>query len=132
MSRCYGMSIKITGHDKNKACAIFDAIKKEWEFQDEFFQDVPADNNEPNFLSAYGESFLCGGEEEFTDRVALAVWKANNGYCRVEVTATYLEDLPYETHIRDEDDFDESQFALEMMEEELVKIGEIDDKRNMA
>ena len=64
MSRYYEMSIKITGHDKNKTCAIFGAIKQEWEFQNEFCRDVPADNNEPNVLSAYGESYLCGGETE--------------------------------------------------------------------
>ena len=107
MSRYYGMSIKITGHDENKARIIFEAIREEWDFQDELFHNVPSDEDCPSFLSAYGESFLCGGEseEEFTDRVALAVWKANEGYCRVEVIATYLEDLPYETHIRNDDDY---------------------------
>jgi hypothetical protein len=83
MSRFYGMSIKITGHDEKKAHAIFKAIKKEWDFQDEFFHDITAQEDEPRFLSAYGESYLCGGESEdqFTDRIALAVWKANGGYC---------------------------------------------------
>jgi hypothetical protein len=107
MSRFYGMSIKITGHDEKKAHAIFKAIKKEWDFQDEFFHDITAQEDEPRFLSAYGEGYLCGGEseEEFTDRIALAVWKANGGYCHIQVDATYLEDLPCETHIRDDDDY---------------------------
>jgi hypothetical protein len=106
MSRFYGMSIKITGHDENKAHAIFKAIKKEWDFQDEFLNDITAQEDEPakqtadrpRFLSAYGESYLGGGESEdqFTDRIALAVWKANGGYCHIQVDATYLEDLPYE------------------------------------
>ena len=44
-------------------------------------------------------------EEEFAARVTHAVWKANGGYCEVEVTATYLEELPYTTHELDEDDY---------------------------
>jgi hypothetical protein len=92
------MSLKITGHDENKADAIFTALKKEWDFQDEFLNDITAPEDEPRFLSAYGESYLGGGEseEQFTDRIALAVWKANGGYCHIEVIATYLEELPYE------------------------------------
>jgi hypothetical protein len=64
MSRFYGMSIKITGHDENKAHAIFDAIKKEWDVDDEYCYHVPTNKDGPSFLSAYGESFLCGGESE--------------------------------------------------------------------
>ena len=107
MSRFYGMSIKITGHDDKQAHAIFTAIKKEWDFQDEFLNDITAQENEPRFLSAYGESYLGGGEseEQFTDRVALAVWKANGGYCHIQVEAIYLEELPYEIHTRDDDDY---------------------------
>jgi len=106
MSRFYGMSIKITEHDKNKVSDILSAIKKEWEVRDECCCN-PTDEDCQNFLSAYGESFLSGGEseEEFTDRIALAVWKANGGYCHIQVDATYLESLPYETHLRDDDDY---------------------------
>ena len=44
-------------------------------------------------------------EEQFTERLSVAIWRANGGYCRVSVDATYLENLPYETHGLDESDY---------------------------
>ena len=42
---------------------------------------------------------------EFTERLSLAIWRANGSYCHVSVDATYLENLPYETHALDEADY---------------------------
>ena len=107
MSRLYSMSIKIMDYDDSKTRAIFDAIKHEWEIDHEYCHGVSTDEEEPRFLSASGESYLCGGEseEEFADRIALAIWKANGGCCHIEVIATFLEELPYEIHTRDEEDY---------------------------
>ena len=51
---------------------------------------------------------FAGGEteEEFTERLAVAIWRANGGYCEVIVNATFLENLPYEIHTLDEDDYE--------------------------
>ena len=59
-------------------------------------------------LTASEEASLCGGEseEQFTERLSLAVWKANGEFCEVTINATYLENLPYEIHSLDEDDYE--------------------------
>jgi len=59
-------------------------------------------------MQASAEHSLAGGEseEEFTERLAVAIWRANGGFCEVVVSATFLENLPYEIHMLDEDDYE--------------------------
>jgi len=44
-------------------------------------------------------------EEQFTERLSVAIWRANDGFCEVVVNATYLEELPYEIHSLDQTDY---------------------------
>ncbi|GAG77948.1 unnamed protein product, partial [marine sediment metagenome] len=44
-------------------------------------------------------------EEEFSVRIAKAIWKANNGPCAIDVIATYLETAPTETYTFSVDDY---------------------------
>lgn len=99
MSRYYGMSVTISGHKPELVAGIKAAAEEEWPFGDWQAYDGK--------LTAYAESNLCGGEteEEFTERLSVAIWRANGAYCGVSVDATYLEALPYETHSLDEDDY---------------------------
>ncbi len=99
MSRYYEMRVEITGHRPEKADAIRDAATDQWEFVDWYDQDET--------LTASAEGSLCGGEtaEEFTERLSVAIWRANGAYCNVTVNATYLESLPYETHCLNEADY---------------------------
>jgi hypothetical protein len=99
MSRYYGMSVTISNHNPAQIEKIKATARKEWPFRDWYDSDEG--------LTAYAESSLCGGvtEEEFTERLSLAVWRANGAYCEVTVDATYLESLPYETHCLDETDY---------------------------
>jgi hypothetical protein len=101
MSRYYEMSVEITGHRPEKADAIRDAAAGLWEFSDWCDQDDPLK------LAASAKGNLCGGEteEEFTERLSVAIWRANGAYCDVTVDATYLESLPYETHCLDQADY---------------------------
>jgi hypothetical protein len=93
------MAITISGFNKAKRNVIEEAATKQWGFEDwsEYGKQ----------LSASGDSNLCGGETEveFAERLSLAVWKANGKFCKVEVNATYLEELPYETYELDKDDY---------------------------
>jgi hypothetical protein len=93
------MSVEITGYSPEKADAIRDAANEEWAFDDW--------NKRDNTLTASGRESLCGGEteEQFTERLSLAIWRANGAYCSVTVDATYLESLPYETHCLNEADY---------------------------
>ena len=44
-------------------------------------------------------------EEQFTERLSVAIWRANDGFCEVVVNATYMEELPYEIHSLDQADY---------------------------
>ena len=99
MSRYYGMNVTISGHKPEAAKAIRGAAAGEWPFDEWTDYD--------DQLTAYGEDNLCGGEteEQFTERITVALWRANGAYCEVTVDATYLESLPYETHSLDQADY---------------------------
>jgi hypothetical protein len=101
MSRWYGMAVRITGFPSTAVDEIKYAAEAEWPFED-WAGDGQADE-----LTSYAEEDLGGGEleAEFTERLALAIWRAAGAYCEVTVDATYLEDLPCETHSLDEDDY---------------------------
>ena len=45
-------------------------------------------------LRASAQDWLAGGEseEQFTERLSVAIWRANGAYCEVSVDATYLEE----------------------------------------
>jgi hypothetical protein len=107
MSRTYEMAVIITGFEKSRLQKIKKACRAEWDFeQDEF--SVDGDAKSLRTLTGHGIGSLCGGEseEEFSDRLAKAVWKANGKYCEVEVGASYLEnDPPCDDHIRGKDDY---------------------------
>jgi hypothetical protein len=104
MSRFYDMSVEISGYDPAKAKEIQAAAEVEWPLEDWW-----SANDEPGeAMHSSAQGSLSGGEteEEFTERLSLAVWRANGGYCRVCVDATYMENLPYETHELDRSDYD--------------------------
>lgn len=100
MSRFYEMGVIITKHDPQKAAEIKKAAESQWPFTGWWVADE-------DDLRASAQSTLTDGEteEEFVERVSVAIWKANGGYCDVEVNVTYLEDLPYERHHLDETDY---------------------------
>ena len=82
MSRAYDMSVEIIGFRPDRTDAIEAAANQEWNFADWFISE------ETLFASAEGS--LCGGEseEDFAERLSLAVWRANGEYCDVTVNAT--------------------------------------------
>ena len=100
MSRAYQMNITINDALGDRHKSIRDAVQQEWQIDDWFVA-----NGE---IYVEGASSLVGGEteDEFADRLSKAIWRANEGYCPVMVVAINLEDLPHETHLRDEEDFE--------------------------
>jgi hypothetical protein len=100
MSRYYSMSVAITDARPDRFDEIRAAASAEWAFDDwQEFDGV---------LTASADDRLCSGETEpeFAERLARAVWAANGGACGVDVTATYLEELPSESYSLDESDYD--------------------------
>ncbi len=102
MSRYYNMAVTITGAAHERVDAVKEAAAAEWSFDD--WQLDPK-----GVLTASADDRLCGGEteDEFVERLTKAIWTANGSFCEVEVNATYLEDLPCETHCLDKDQYDQ-------------------------
>jgi len=101
MSRYYEMTVTITKSNPKRKDAIVEACLENWSFDD------PCDYADGESFEMSGRDNLCGGEDEkeFTDRLSEAVWKANKKYCLVEVSATYLENVPCEHHTRNSEDY---------------------------
>ena len=99
MSRSYEMSVEISGHRPEKANAVRDAAASLWGFADWYDQG--------DALTASAEGNLCGGEseEEFAERLSVAVWQANGAYCQVSLDATFLECRPHESYCLNEADY---------------------------
>lgn len=99
MSRYYNMTVMINGAAPARIRAITVAANREWAFGD---WDTRGD-----FLMASADDQLCDGqtEEDFVQRLAKAVWRANGGPCRIEITATALEDPPRKSYCLDENDY---------------------------
>ena len=106
MSRSYEMSVRIYGANPDRVEAVKEAAESEWEFDKWCPLDVPED---PRNFASVGRSDLYGdeGEAEFVKRLSTAIWKANGGYCEVEVRTLYLDCLPYEWYSFDEDRYRE-------------------------
>jgi len=109
MSRHYEMNLDVTNYKIRRLKQIVRACRNEWSFAPDDFDREWADPLAKcgHRLVANAQGDLCGGEteHEFTERLAQAIWKANGGYCLVEVRATCLEDLPYDRHTYDETDY---------------------------
>jgi len=99
VSRCYRMTIRIKGWNKERTDRVKDAAKKEWNFENSY--------EEPDLLTLEREGNVCGETEgQFADRLAKAIWTANGGYCGVEVEAVYFEEEPpMEKHVRGKEDY---------------------------
>jgi len=97
--RYYEMGVAIAGYNPDNRDAIKAAADEEWDFDD--WDDYPEE------ISARGRGGLYGGESEeaFAERLTHAIWRANGAYCSVEVTCTYLDDLPCETYEYGEADY---------------------------
>ena len=100
MSRWYRISVQIENHQTDKVTAIKKSAEEEWPFEDWFELE--------GIFHAVAEAQLCGGEteEKFTERLSKAIWQANDGFCEVTVSAAYLEELPYETYVLSEEDYE--------------------------
>ena len=94
MGREYDMLITVTGHDLEKDPDVRDAILGMWTIDG--YSRSP-DEGETNLVAWDMLGRIA------TD-VANAVFKANGKKCHVEVVATFLDDLPYETYTFGPDD----------------------------
>ena len=101
MSRYYEMGVEILGYAPEKEDQIKQAAEKEWPFAD---WSSSGDGD----LQASAQDALGGGEteEQFTERLSVVIWRANGSFCEVIVHATFLENLPYEIHTLNQEDYD--------------------------
>ena len=51
-------------------------------------------------------SLFCIGDDDYASSLAACIWKANQGFCEIEVTMIYLDDQPREEYVFDQDEFE--------------------------
>ena len=100
MSRSYEMMITINDMAPDRKDAIEEAARGEWDFGDCY------EGGSSMTLSGDGRLGAGESEDDFAQRITKAIWQTNGQFCSVEVTATYLESLPYETYQLDKNDYD--------------------------
>ena len=102
MSRYYRANVSITKPRSGRETAIAEALMDFWGFE-----DVVA---APDGLASEADNNLVGGmtEDEFARELTQCVWAANQGFCKVAVSMTYLEELPSEDYVfASQDEYDE-------------------------
>lgn len=108
MSRHYNMNISVQNiKDEKMKNRIVEILKENWDGTGSWYPEL----EELNF---WGEDNLCGGEgeDEFAERIAKELCKISTDL-ELDVHATYLEDLPYNTY----------SFSQEKMKKLLKKLG---------
>lgn len=108
MSRYYEMHVEIENVSKDTSNEVVDACNEEWPFEEWHENDESEESRKGNLkLEAWGKSNLTGGESEadFARRLKANIWKAAGKYVPVTITATYLEDLPYESYSSTEKEY---------------------------
>ena len=102
MSRMYRANVSITKPNSGRETAISEALMEFWAFEDVV---ATADG-----LASDADGNLTGGttEDEFARELTQRVWAANQGFCKVAVNMTYLEELPSEEYVfASQDEHDE-------------------------
>ena len=99
MSRAYSMFVRITDAAADRIADVKEAAENVWPFCNWHLHE--------GMLTAAADGNLCGGEaeDEFSRLLGREIWAANGKFCSIEVAATCLENLPYETYSLDEDDY---------------------------
>jgi len=110
MSRAYQMDVTIKTCRRDRLDAIQEAAEELWPFEDWSFRD-PRDEKSPELvleLRSDAQDNLRAGEteEEFSERLAVAIWRANGQFCPVSVLATFLEAIPCEQYEFNQDAFE--------------------------
>ena len=105
MSRYYEMSVTVAVKDISEADAVYEALCKEWNFDDLEGPYSYKPEDRPKIWMC-GRSNLCGGEseDEFVARCYRAVLKVLQRPTEINVVCSYLEDIPYESYTCSEDD----------------------------
>ena len=94
MSRFYRVNLAVNRFTPERKSAIIGACCRVWEFVPDCF------SWDGSTLTAENEGFFTAGmlESELAEKLAQTIWEANQGYCEVTVTTTYLEEPPTETY----------------------------------
>jgi hypothetical protein len=110
MSRYYEMHVRIEGFDQDRLDEIEGACNDAWAFEEEpWCEHSDSDGEEIIAVELKGKDHLGGGEDddEFALRLTQDIWRANRGFCRVEVTSYFLEGLPTDVYEFDKAKYDE-------------------------
>ena len=105
MSSRFRINLSISKLKKEEINKIDNLVKKMWDWEDVFSYVDKRNRN----IHASGEGSFnsCLTDEEFARELAESVWKKIKRFVPVNVTATCLENLPYEEYDFDEDRYED-------------------------
>lgn len=107
MSRFYDMRITIYDPQPRNLRAVKRAVEAEFGDDETAWNDWDEADGRHLFEYTATDNLGAGGtEDSFANRVAHAVWDANDAFCEVVVSALCLEDLPREEHTRGKEEFE--------------------------
>ena len=94
MSRYYQMTCSAWKLQTGEADMIREALAEEWSWEN-YYEDASKTK-----LNLSGRDSLCGGEseEDFSARISRAIWARLGRYIPMEITCTYMENLPYRSY----------------------------------
>lgn len=114
MNSGYEMTVMVRGYGDDKEYVIIDAWDEVWPpdpdvslYGEALRTELSDDKGVPilKVLPTYGQLPDGETEREFAEKATKAIWEANGGYCKVEITSMYLDDPPVETFEFDDEDY---------------------------
>jgi len=106
MSRFYRVQVDVYDYDPAKAAQIRQEAERQWPFEADDWTFTSADYEyQPTEVfrgkpatgmhnAAEGNLGSAETENHFAERLSMAIWRANGGYCRVELDANYIPSSP--------------------------------------
>jgi len=89
----------------SKADKIHEAVQEFWDFADITTNMIPDKDGYANVYISGEDRSSHSCFDETLEEIVHAVWKVNGAYCDVGVQSLYLEELPWEDHLFNEEDY---------------------------
>jgi len=87
MSEYFGVKIEADGLNEARLEQIRDALCKEWDIEEDEIHFTPRPKHTADMVAVTaGGPCTMETEIEFSERMAIAVWKTNGRYCEVKVS----------------------------------------------
>ncbi len=112
MSHLYEIGVQISGYTYSNRQAIKQTLK-DWDLYSPkpFFHERTGKyrREQGTYIQSVSEMSIGGNPADMVRKWLRALWKANAGFCEIEIEVKDLEACPFETYFGDEEAWDEEQ-----------------------